>query len=142
MMSVKTEANTQKLYHTAIISMVKGGCTRYYEVDGGDRIPAEAHRVTHHQLRFLVLEIEVHAAVPAVANQSVDVVRQPQQLAVNIFQLQLQKVAAALDPVHALHHVNHAHQREPPARTERTKQIIVKCASHCGVIDAHDCTCY
>lgn len=58
----------------AVMRMVKGGCTRYYEVDSGNRIPAESHRVTQHQLRFRPLEIEVLAALPAVANQSVDVV--------------------------------------------------------------------
>lgn len=93
----------------AVLSTFKGGRTRHYEVDGGNRIPAEAHRVAQHQLRFRPSETEVIAALPAVANQSVDVVRQAQQLAVRIFQLQLQEVAAALDPVHALHHVNHTH---------------------------------
>ena len=105
------------------MSVVKGGCTRYYEVDGGGRIPAEAHRVTQHQLRLRSLETQVLAEFPAVANQSVDVVRQAQQLAARIFQLQLQKVAAALDPVRALHHVNHAHQLKLPARKRDVKNM-------------------
>lgn len=86
------------------------------------RVPVEAHRVAQHQLRFQGLESEVPAARPAVANQSVDVVRQTQQLAVDIFQLKIQKVAAALEAVDALLHINNSDQRKPPTATIRNKK--------------------
>jgi len=110
----------------AAVSVRRGGCTRYYEVDVGLRIPLEAHRVTERQLRFRLFETEVQAVLP-LENRSIDVVRQAQQLAVHIVQLQLQKVAAALGRVHVLHHVNNTHQRELPARIERIKKNMVKC---------------
>ncbi len=87
--------------------------TRYNEVDGGSRIPVKAHRVTQHQLRLWLLGGEFLAALAA---QTVDVVRQAQQLAAHIFHLQLQEVAAALDLVNTLHHVNHTYQRELSAK--------------------------
>lgn len=77
-------------------------------------IPAETHRVAQHQLGLDRSESHVLASAPAVAVQSVDVVRQTEQLAVRVSQFQLQQVAAALDAVHALHDVDHAHQRELP----------------------------
>ena len=76
-----------------------------YDVDGGKRIPAEGHWVTQHRLRL--------------RSRSVDVLWQTQHLAAHVFQQQLQEVAASFGWVHTLYHVNHLHQREPPAGAER-----------------------
>lgn len=86
------------------------------------RVPVEAHWVAQHQLRFEVLETEVPAARPAAANQNVDVVRQTQQLAIDIFQLQLQEVAAALEAVNTLLHIHNSDQRKPPTAMIRNKK--------------------
>lgn len=83
-------------------------------MDRGTRVPAEAHRVAEHQLRLHWTEAQVLAAVPAVAIQRVDVVRQAEPLAAGVSQFQLQQVSAALGAIHALHHVDHAHQCELP----------------------------
>lgn len=89
--------------------------TWHYEVDSGSRIPDEAHWVAQHLLMLGPLDTKVLALMFPVANQGIDVVRQPQQLALPVFQLELQKVAAALDAVHTLHHIDHTHQGEPAA---------------------------
>lgn len=80
------------------------------EVNGGQGIPAEAHRVAQHRLRLGALQAEV----PAVAGQNVDVVRQTQRLAVGVPQLQIQKVAAGLEAVNTPHHINDPDQRKHP----------------------------
>lgn len=92
--------------------------TWHYEVDRGSRIPEEAHRVAKHLLMLGLLDTKVLALMFPVANQGVDVARQPQQLAFLVFQLELQKVAAALDAVRTLHHIHHTYQCEPAAGAE------------------------
>lgn len=100
--------------------------TWHYEVDHGNRIPAEAHRVAEQSLRFWLLEVWVPAVGPAIGYQSIDVVWYTQQLAIHIFQFQFKKVAAALEVIHTLHHVNHTYQLKPPARA--TTKLKVQCA--------------
>lgn len=87
--------------------------TRHYDVDGGPRIPLEAHRVAQQFLRLGVRVAEVPTLESALAAQCVDVVGQSQQSPAPILHLQLQEVAAALRAVHTFLHVDHAHQREP-----------------------------
>lgn len=105
----------------------KGGCTWYYDVNSSSWIPLEAHRVTQQRLRFQLLGSRVPAATPAAAVQSVDVVRQAQQLAGRIYYLQLQEVPAAPHLIHMPHHINHTHQFEQPARTEGIKKNCEMC---------------
>lgn len=83
-------------------------------MDRRSRVPAETHRVAKHHLRLRRSETDVLAAMPAVAVQSVDVVGQTEQLTARVSQFQLQQVSAALDTVHTLHNVNHAHQCKLP----------------------------
>lgn len=101
-----------------VMRKLGGGHTGYYEVDRGGRIPAEAYGVAQHQLSLGLRQIDVPVAIPAVAKQSVDVVRQTQQLPVYIFHFKLQEVAAALDAVDTLNHVNHTHQCKSSAGWE------------------------
>lgn len=90
--------------------------TWHDDIDGGSRIPLEPHRVAQHLLGLSVRVTQVPSVESAVAVQRVDVLRQSQQsAAVVVLHFQLQQVAAALQAVHALLHVDHAHQREPAA---------------------------
>ena len=93
--------------------------TWHYQMNSGGWIPVESHRVTQQHLRFRSLEAKFPTTLSAVANQCVDVLWQTQQLAIWIFYLQLQQVAAALEPVHSLHHINNTHQFEAPAGQRR-----------------------
>lgn len=93
------------------IGILRVLCTWHYDVDGGRRIPLEAHRVAQHLLRRSVCVAQVPSVEPAVAVQRVDVMRESQQPPVVILlHFQLQQVATALHAVHALLHVDHAHQ--------------------------------
>lgn len=62
----------------------RGWTTWNNEVDRCSRIPAETHRVAQHQLGLHWSESQALASAPAVAVQSVDVVRQAEQLAVRV----------------------------------------------------------
>lgn len=98
--------------------------TRHYEMNSGIGIPAEPHRVAQNQLRLRALEEKVLAALRVVANQSVDVVRQTQQLAIGVLQLQLQEVAAAPVSVHTLNNIKHANQCESPVCTVKSDKYV------------------
>lgn len=105
------------------LCLLRDSSTWHYDVDGGRRVPPEAHRVAEHLLGRSVRLPHVPSVEPAVAVQRVDVVRQSQQPTLVVLHFQLQEVAGALQAVHALLHVDHAHQREPAAEGEGEGQL-------------------